>query len=312
MLSIAAIGFFWRLTSLGPGTGETSSVRPQFQKTENFPLKLAAKPAAPKPAVGTLKPESDFYKVVSDNARAALDGNGRAALHVYQALKVCQLVVALYGKTSDPKNAFDTHWANTPNAPPWVIDKSREEFQACSGFFSGNPFVELPDQSSDYDSSGYWLKLAYEDGDPVAQSIMAGANLARSTMEKVAERRDEAFDSAQSDINQAAITGDPEALFHIGSQISNGYGVDPIEGFAVSLAACQLGYDCSAKNNEAIFGSCVDAGGCAPGINFTDIVVQSIGSNGYVAADRRAQELISALSIGDAATIQQFVRLKKP
>jgi hypothetical protein len=56
------------------------------------------------------------------------------------------------------------------------------------------------------------------------------------------------------DIDSAVASGNPDALFQAGTILSNGYGIDALQGFALSIAACDLGYDCSAETNPTYSG----------------------------------------------------------
>jgi hypothetical protein len=109
----------------------------------------------------------------------------------------------------------------------------------------------------------------------------------------------------------AAISGkDPGALFQVGQLLSDGHASsDPLQGFAVSIAACDLGYDCTANNTE-LFGDCAAQGACPPGINYSDVIKKVAGDTGYAQAYALAQQLEDAMNRGDAIAVQQFVRLK--
>ena len=92
--------------------------------------------------------------------------------------------------------------------------------------------------------------------------------------------------------------------------MTNGLSVDPIQGYAFSIAACDLGYDCSAGNSDdAFFAHCVALGNCQAGAVFSDVVTQAIGVEGYARAYDRAQQIERALSEGDAPALQQFAQL---
>jgi hypothetical protein len=83
---------------------------------------------------------------------------------------------------------------------------------------------------------------------------------------------------------------------------------DPIDGLAVTIAACDLGYDCSA-GNEAIFGACIASDNCTAGLTYADVVTQGIGADAYAKAYARAQRLEDAVARGDNSALQQFVQL---
>jgi hypothetical protein len=255
---------------------------------------------------------NDYFDFVISATKSAVDGDGRAAFYISEAVSKCSLIVALYGRTSDPEAAFNAEWNDRPHAPVWVVDKARNDFRLCSGFLKGNAFKDLPERAGGYDGK-YWLDQAYNDGDPLAQIVHAAGQLGKANSPNSSTGDVALIQAAQTDINNAVASADPKALFKIGTLISNGHGMDPIQGFAVSLAACDLGYDCAAaSSNDDIFGACVLSSSCAPGLSFSDIVVQSVGEVGYAEAYSRAQQFEDALRRGDMNAVQTFVQLRHP
>jgi hypothetical protein len=256
---------------------------------------------------------SDYFDFVSKTAKKAFDGDGRAALYISKVLQTCMVVTKLYGQSNDPETAFNAEWAAQPHAPSWLIESARKDFHACHGFFNGDAFATLPDRPGGYNSSSYWVEQAYKDKDPIALALHAGSEIAKSAFIKSGGANTSAMESAQLDINEAAMSGDPAALFRVGSLISNGHGNDPIQGFAVSIAACDLGYDCSVNNgdNYGLFGACVASGTCPSGTTYSDVITQSVGPGGHAEAYARAQQIENALSRGDANALQPFVQLKR-
>jgi hypothetical protein len=255
---------------------------------------------------------NDYFDFVSRAAGSAVAGDGRAAFYISEAVRKCSAIVALYGRTSDPEAAFNAEWNDRPHAPAWVVDKARNDFRLCSGFLKGNAFKDLPQRAGGYDGK-YWLDQAYNDGDPLAQIVHAAGELGKAHSPNSSTGDVALLQSAQTDVNNAVASADPKALFKIGTLISNGHGIDRIQGFAVSLAACDLGYDCAAaSSNDEIFGACVLSSSCAPGLAFSDIVVQAIGDDGYAQAYSRAQQIEDALKRGDMNAVQAFVQLRHP
>jgi hypothetical protein len=193
--------------------------------------------------------------------------------------------------------------------PQWMLDRAQADFRSCAGFIHGDAFAGLPERVGGYDSSRFWLDLAYQDNDPIAQAEHAGSESV--TMLGTSNNIDTArVQSMQTDINNAAATGDPEALARIGLLLLDSrVGADPLEGFAVIMAACDLGYDCTA-NNEHLFAACVPARTCEAGEVYSDVVRKTVGENSYAQVFGIAQQLEAALSRGDTSAVQEFVRLK--
>jgi hypothetical protein len=139
--------------------------------------------------------------------------------------------------------------------PGWAIDRLRTRFLECHGFIYCSPFAGLPERPGGYESIRFWNDLAYQENNPVAltEHAVAQTGLITGTADN------SKIEIAQSDINRAVATGDPEALFRLGLVLADfRVGQDPLNGFALAIAACNLGYDCTA-NNEFAFGACVAA-----------------------------------------------------
>lgn len=248
----------------------------------------------------------DYFDLASKAANRALEGDGRAALYVSKILGPCLVMARLYGNKADPELAFNQETASQPY--PQLVDEKRKELRACRGFFKGDAFANLPPRMGGYNSPSYWRELAYQYDDPVAQTLHAASAIGSPLSPKPG-----GMEVAQSDINKAITSGDPEALFRAGFIISNGLSVDPIQGYAFSIAACDLGYDCSASNSDNVFFShCVTLGTCQAGSMFSDVVTKAVGDQGYARAYERAKEIENALEREDAQTLQKFAQLTDP
>ena len=249
----------------------------------------------------------DYFNFVLTAAAKALAGDGRAALYVSRALTTCKLETTLYGNATNPEVAFEADLATKPSAPRWVLDRARNEFKACNGFFNGHVFASLPQQSGDYESIAYWRDLAYRDGDPIAEAIHAGLGMARIAP-GAGDSYAEARSAAQLDLNSAVISQDPGAIFTVGRVLLDAHTNGPLDGVAVTIAACDMGYDCSA-NNEAIFGQCAASDTCTAGVTWADIITQGIGAAAYAKAYARAQQFEDAATRGDNSALLEFVQL---
>jgi hypothetical protein len=258
---------------------------------------------------------TDYFPLIAKAAKAALEGDGRAAYNVSTTWLYCTVFTQQYGTVEHPEEKFNDDM-NTQYVfePPEWIEKKRKKFQACSGFFKLNDphghdvFADLPNREGGYRSVKFWMGLAYQNNDPVAQTEHAGLAVGRMSPSS------DQIQVAQADLNHAIASGDPDALFNAGMVITmTGLYVDRIEGFALSLAACNLGRDCTAENSSGSdlpFGDCVVSGTCAPGSVFSDWITKQIGAEGYTQAYARAQQIQEALAQGNTSALQQFAKLK--
>ncbi len=266
----------------------------------------------PKPAetVAISSPKSkaanDDFAFVANSAKKALDGDGKAALQIAEVLVKCLPTTTQYRAKPDPQAAFESDLADR-NLPQWIRERMRTKFFECRGFMRGNRFAGLPDRPGGYESIRFWNDLAYQENNPVAltQHAAAQAGIITGTADT------SKIQIAQLDIDRAAVTGDPEALFRIGLLLADErVGQDPLNGFALAIAACNLGYDCT-TNNELAFPGCVAANMCAEGEIYPDIIRETVGPANYAKAYSRAQQFQEALARGDTSAVQQFVQLKR-
>ena len=252
-----------------------------------------------------LKLAKDDFEFVANSAKKALNGDGKAALEIGDVLVKCEPIKIQYRDKPDPQAAFENELIGK-NLPQWAIEHVRARFLECRNFIHGNPFAGLPDRPGGYESMRFWNDLAYQENNPVALTQHAAAQTGIVT----GSADNSKIQAAQTDINKGAATGDPEALFRIGFLLADGrVGQDPLNGFAAMIAACNLGYDCTA-NNEFAFGACVAANACQQGEIYTDKIRNAIGDSEYAKAYSRAQQLEDALARNDMGAVQQFVQLK--
>lgn len=246
---------------------------------------------------------SDLFAFAKKAAVPAFHGDGTAALYVARALEICQLQVVLYGHAPNPQGAFENWLSEQEHVPEPEAAKLRRNFDLCKGFFSGDAFASLPPKKGGYLAFSYWLNAASRDGNPVAEVIHVGNELPA-----VGNGRNR--QGPQAMLIRAVSTGDPEAVFRTGYLLLDGHGGNSVDAYALAIAGCDLGYDCSA-NNSFIFGDCVRLGNCSPGLDFQDKIEQEIGPAGYAKAYEVARQLEAAISQGDTAAISKVVYLSK-
>ncbi|MGH8287899.1 MAG: hypothetical protein ACREV7_02590 [Steroidobacteraceae bacterium] len=280
---------------------------------------LAMKPSAMKqsamhrraPSAGTdwhllFSSSRDYFAFVKRAAGPAAHGDGTAALYVSRAVQLCELQVALYGHASDPLATFQNSLSEQSHMPEFAADEAQHEFELCKGFFGGDAFASLPPRAGGYLSYTYWYNVAYKDDNPVAEVLHVVGELPAigngSDSQTVLK--------ARTTLISAVSSGDPEAVFRVGELLLDGHGANMTDAYAIAMAACDLGYNCS-SSNPLIFGQCAAAGTCPSGEEFSDRVTKEIGSSGYAGAYAKAQQLEAAISQGDIGGIAKFVELGK-
>ena len=250
----------------------------------------------------------DYFDFVSRAARAAYDGDGRAAHYVADALTACILVSTMVRTNPDAETEYRRQFVDLPNAPQWVRDVNLKKFSRCEHLGKGDPFQDLPPGKGDYQSPGYWRERALSDGDSLALAQRAARELAQ-VADATGNRRD-IIEHAQADVATSMNSADPESMFSIGSLLGNGrYTRDITRGIAIALAACDLGYDCSAANPENTFAGCKDSGACPADADYAYFVEQGMGEKAYAQAYAQAQEFKDALVRRDQEEIRKFITI---
>jgi hypothetical protein len=272
---------------------------------ESSPHKAVTSP----PLIKQADDPVDRFHIVEVSAKKALDGDGMAARIVATSLWDCLPMKAMYGNTPDPRTAFLRAEAAKKNLPQWAADRDETQFRSCERFFNEDPFAGLPPRDAGYMSIKLWTNLAHQNKDPVALTEHVSEQMMSSVRNSAGRHDPTIYQTLQPDVNQAAESGDPEALFRVGMFLVNGStGEDTIRASAVQLAACDLGYDCTTRN-EFAFGPCLLSGNCQEGDLYTDRVRQMLGEGGYAKAYALAQQLETALAQHDTVAIDQIVRI---
>jgi hypothetical protein len=264
--------------------------------------------------------DSEFYKsknlfpLVKKAASAGLyNHDGRAAFLVGQAIQSCALVYKSYQRNPDVETTFDADYAQmAPKAEEWARVRAREQFDRCLPMAKEDPFSDLPQRSEGYRNAAFWQQMALSNNDPVAESHQAILDLAEANY-KDSTGRDATLAKAQQLISDAAQSGDPRALFMTGQVLANARNSsDPVRGVAISLAACDLGYDCSAKNPDNVFSVCVDSGACPADADYAYYMQQSLGPAAFGKAYQQAQTIVDLIARNDWDAVAAFTKLDGP
>ena len=292
-----------------PAISERSAAIPS---SYNSPPVLTSASTKPNPQITWEKQFADttnYFDFVSKAANKAYEGDGRAAFFISKALYQCMPIARQYAHSANPEADFTAYWATMTKAPQWVLDKAQKDFRSCVGFIKGDAFAGLPERPQGYNSSGYWMDKAAASDDPVAQALKAGDAISNTDLERSSSVSAKSLASAQLAINSAVASKDPAAMFQVGQLLSDGHASnDPLQGFAVSIAACDLGYNCTASNEE-LFRGCAAQGTCPAGMNYADVIKAAVGEDGYAKAYARAQQLEDAMNRGDKDAIEKFLQI---
>jgi hypothetical protein len=184
----------------------------------------------------------------------------------------------------------------SPKTPQYIKDNYESVARYCFGLAKENPFGDLPATPE------YWMARAYAAGDPLAQedkAEKAAEDIAVDSQMSAATRAQK-LEVVQDDLRAAVESGDPDALYKAGLLLTHPRLVsDTMPGFAVALAACDLGRDCTAANPDSGFYDCAQSGRCPPGSDFPTMLQQGMGPEKYAQLYARSQQVVLSARAGD-------------
>jgi hypothetical protein len=248
----------------------------------------------------------DYYEFVSVAASSAIDGDGRAAFYVREALVECADIMVLQKRVADLERTFQED-LNGPFMPTWKRDDEMSRFHRCIHLAKEDAFAHLPVREGGYPYK-FWEGLALDKHDPVAEADQVASEMLKLADLKSGVAKQQVLDRVQNYMRDAITSKDPEAIYLIGhaGAMQNLLG-DPIRGFAMSLAACDLGYDCSVSNKRSYWRNCGETGSCGVNAAFADFLQQTLGADSYSRAYREAQEFKELLSRDDWAGLEKYI-----
>jgi hypothetical protein len=251
----------------------------------------------------------DYFDFVRMAASAASEGDGRAAFYVKEALGECADIMVLSKRVADPESAFEKS-VDHPYTPAWSRDAQLSRFRKCIHLAQEDAFAALPDRQGGYPLD-YWKQLALEYRDPVAEAYQALEAYVNLPQINSASKRTESLDRINAYIKGAVSSKDPEAIFAIGTSVAFGsFQKDPSRGFAMALAACDLGMDCTTKNPQQRFWeNCVAASKCGPNTTFPEFLQMTVDAESYGRIYMLAQEFKDSLSRNDWSDLKKYTSL---
>jgi hypothetical protein len=261
--------------------------------------------------------QAEFYRTrdlaafVRKASQRALDAHdGRAAFLVSEALKTCSLVAHQFKQDPNADQNWDINYSKiAPKAPNWLRDKTRRDFDRCVDLVRDDVFADLPPKGGGYRDPSYWYSLATDSNDlyvQVHEALLAVNSVVTN------EQRNQVTASAQLSIEAAVQSGDPSAMFLAGQLLANGrVSQDTLAGVGLSLAACELGYDCSAENPGNSFYTCRESGTCPADADYAYFAQQTLGAAAYAIAYSDAQSFKEALKSGNWETAKSLLSLSR-
>ncbi|HMN47058.1 MAG TPA: hypothetical protein PKE27_20945 [Povalibacter sp.] len=250
---------------------------------------------------------SEFIKMASD---AAMRGDGRAAFYVSEALLTCVLVVHTYRGSQNPEAQFAQEKAQY-KGPQWGLDRLERNFRRCISLASEDPFAHLPERAGGYPRQ-YWFDRALALGDSMAKVNRVAMSLPKLYEDGSEEKKTLTTAQVKADLRDIVLSKDPHALYVLGFTLMNGqYSSNPFRGVAITLAACDLGFDCTSDNPDSVNAVCKESWECSPHESFAENMQSQLGTK-YTEVYFMAEEFKEALARNDERAFNRFIEIKAP
>lgn len=319
---LLGLGIVWQCESSGQDGALTDAIVqstvPQVDAIDKV-VPMTAPAAGPRhePAVSgvgwstTLRQTEDYFEFVAAALKAAESGDGRAAYHIGTALSICSSIIRIAQRSPNPDEEYRRSYLNpSPNLPQWLQDKSRRDFQRCIRLAKEDVFAGLPPREGGYHSIVYWQDVAIKLGDPAAKTERAVSSLGRAADGKPTAEKWKSVEQAQSSLRDALRSKDSEVLFYLGlSLINHDYSAEPDRGVVLTLAACEMGYDCSGRTPLSYLQRCDSPEECDPSHDWRDTTQRDAGAKRYARLYARAQEVVDLFRREDWESLDAYVKL---
>lgn len=252
---------------------------------------------------------TDYFAFVSSAGLSAYKGDSRAQYRIWEALRFCHselgVLKALGG--GDVHKALQERLDN-PYMPLSAKEQEAIRFKRCEGFLTGDAFASLPSREGGYPKE-YWLNRATQSGDALAQIQAVSVDL--SEMKAPDASKSKLETSMETYEARALSSNDPAALMMLGTVLANPSPLqDSDAAFALQVAACDMGFDCSFSNPE--FGFCLPGqDDCYKTGTFEEMVQQGYGAAGYAKLYAEAQDIEDLLQRGQSdMVVQKYLAMK--
>jgi hypothetical protein len=269
---------------------------------------VGSPPNAQKRAVDWYKDEQsarDYVDLVRNASLAAESGDGGAARELTYVMLKCSLML----RSIRAGQSREAYLASLPLAAnPDYAAHSAMLYDRCAPLATASGFEEWNDRPGGKWGVKYWRELALKNGDPAMKAEFLVEDVMRSAQGSQ-EKRAAAATHARAEATNILRSRDGEAYFKLGMRLGNSdLAKDVSLGYALALASCDLGYDCTSNNERNGWYQCRWVGGCAENTDLRQqLTLMSPGV--YAKADARYQELKELLKTGSWDEIDRYVPL---
>lgn len=292
-----------------PPISSMSSAQSASRSDAELPVHSSSATRAPVRARDTttdwynrFKYADDYVSLVRDAAAAAEAGDDVAAWELWHLLFKCAPTFNAIraGRTKDE------YLIGRNEANPERFAYLSRTYDPCAPVATAQEFAEWDAKKL---RVRYWRDMALSLGNPAAKAEQI-VSLAFRLSEMDREERRKTVDQLRENARQILRSGNAEAWYLLGMRAgSSDFSRDLSFGFAVALASCDLGYDCSGSNERNDWYGCRWQGDCSAEMDLSERLKHLMPADLYAKSYARYQQLMEHRRREEWVEIEKYVPL---
>lgn len=316
--ALIATAFLWRATPdapLAPDAGDKPLATPvAVEKAPDppDPAVLAALPVSPNAKRTRAQwyedthRSTDIAKAVRDAAAAAEAGDDGAARAMTYIMLRCALPLRSI-RSGGTREAYIAGYGKSNSAYAAHLQRIYDQ---CAPLATAAGFEGWENVPGGKWGVKYWRDLSLELGNPATEAEVLAEDLMQAAASGTPEQRTKAQQKAHTFLKDILQKADGESWYVLGMRLGNSdLSSDISTGFALALAACEIGYDCSGDNERNDWYACRWLAGCTETIDLNEHIRAMTGPELYAKSYARSQQLVEMIQRGAWNEVEDFVKL---
>lgn len=266
---------------------------------------LPAKPATH--SWHDLLQNTDDMAVFIKQASAAADsGDGDAAWIVFEAALICRMALR---KIAAGDEAVREYLA--PTLMTHLDEQRARDLQRCRPLLEDDYFNDWRNHEVLTIHPPHWRERALSLGSPMAKLTVTQSLLSQLADPATTLDREATTHTVRGYIRDVIRSDDARARFQLGLRLMSGDASrDGRYRMAMSLAACDMGYDCSADNPANPWANCrYLPDQCPPDTSYRSGLAESLSARDYARVDALAEQFKEAHRRGLYEELEPFMAL---
>lgn len=253
-----------------------------------------------------LQQADDMAVFIRHASEAAQAGDAEAAWIVFESTLTCGLVLSTLEAGDD---AIGEYLA--PTGITHQDEQRARDMQRCRTLQDDPVFADWRNPDSQALNPRYWRERALSLGSTLAKSNAVMLLLADLSNPRSGADREATIETVRGYIKDIVRSNDARALFPLGLRLMNGdVSRDWRHGVAMSLAACDMGYDCGADSPGTPWGNCkYFPDSCPPDSTFRSSLQESLSAADFARVDALAEQFKEAHRRGMYEELAPFMAL---